>query len=64
MFNLHDTLDTRGTAVRFLDGGSRIRIVTSAEDVVHYDERARPNSVYVDAALATEPTDLADRVND
>lgn len=63
MFNLHDTLETRETAVRF-PGGSRIQIVTLAEDVVHYDERARPNRVYLDAVLAAAPTQLADRVND
>src|SRR5688572_2781502 len=27
VFNLHDTFETRNTAVRFLDGGSRIQIV-------------------------------------
>jgi len=64
VFNLHDTLETRDTAVRFLGGGSRIQIVTLAEDVVRYDERARLNSVYVDAVLATEPMVLADHVND
>jgi hypothetical protein len=64
VFNLHDTLETRDTAVRFLGGGSRIQIVTLADDVVHYDERARRNPVYVDAVFSTEPTELADRVND
>ena len=61
--NLHDTLETRDTAVRILDGGSRIQIVTLVDDVDAYDERARPNPVYVDAPLAKEPTQLVDRIN-
>ena len=64
VFNLGDTIETRDTAVRFLDGGSRIQIVTLADDVDAYDEDARPNPVYVDAPMAARPTQLPHRIGD
>lgn len=63
VLDLGDAIDTRDTWVRFVGGGSRIQIATFADDVDYYDERARPNPVYVDAPLAAGPIRLPPTLN-
>jgi hypothetical protein len=54
----------KGHALELLGRASIwIQIVTLAADIDFYDERARPNPIYGDAALAARPAPLADRVN-